>query len=749
MTTSRKVLIDRLVGVPLILLLNLLARVLGKLLRLNHLISPDQVAVIVVAKFFGLGSILQSTPMLAALRRHFPKARLVFLTSQANAPLIERLEGVDLGLYVDDRSLVRLALSTLRAVLRLIRLRAAWYFDLEVYSAYASIMALLSLARNRCGLYRRSAEFKKGICTHLLYFNTQKPIRAIYLQLAAAAGAEAMGDAELGRLAVRTGDEAGLLGKFPALSDSRRRLIVINPNASDLLLERRWPAPQFAVVMAQLLGQGHQLAVIGSRAEAGYVAELLARLEPAQRRGVLDTAGRLELGELLALLRRADCVITNDTGPMHVAVALQRPTVCLFGPVNPLHYGFDRPNIRWLHHPIYCSPCAHETNRPPCEGNNVCMRLIQPSEVLAAVAALLAAAVPGGGPSPAAGGARRLDATAVGATREGGTLQPLGLVLSGSVNVFLRAPCPVCGHTAFARLPPVRHWLLHGCRGCGLERIDPQPSEATLRQAQTRHAEEDQRVGEAALRTIKRRTLGWRLESVGPLPAQAPILDCGAAGGYLLELAAERLLEPYGVELAAAAADHLARRYGAERIQAGAFEAAVFDRTDFAAVFMCDFLEHTREPVAALAKAHGLLGAGGWLVVATPDTRSWSRRLMGPHWLHYKPEHLHYFNRTNLALLLAQAGFEVVRTEPAWKAMNLDYVLSRLRADCHWLLTPLLTLLATVIPARLHHVPVPVRFGEMLVVARKSSRQSLSGPGRKCGDVLSVVQAANGRATEG
>lgn len=415
--------IDRLLGLPMILGLNLLTRVLGRILRLNHRFDPAEVRVVVVAKFFGLGSILQSTPMLRALRRRFPRARVVFVTSRSNAGLIERLAEVDAGVYVDDRTPAALVASTARAVLALIRLRPQWYLDLEVYSAYASLMALASLARNRGGFYRRSAGFKKGVFTHLVYFNTQKPVRHIYLQLAAATGAGAHDDGRIGPVRVRAEDEAGLLARFPVLAAPGEGWIVVNPNASDLLLERRWPAGRFAAVISQWVAQGRSVALIGSAGEAGYVAELLGQI-PAQGPGrVLDTSGRLSFGELAALMGRAACVVTNDTGPMHLALALERSTVCLFGPVNPVHYGFERPNVRVLHHAIYCSPCVHETTRPPCEGNNVCMRLIEPGEVLEAVESLLRAP-PAGMPGAVSA------AASPGVTHEPGTDHPLGLVVS-------------------------------------------------------------------------------------------------------------------------------------------------------------------------------------------------------------------------------------------------------------------------------------------------------------------------------
>src|SRR4029079_8184217 len=116
-----------------------------------------------------------------------------------------------------------------------------------------------------------------------------------------------------------------------------------------------------------------------------YVAELASRLPAKARARTIDTSAKLSLGELFALIKGAACTVTNDTGPMHFSIALDRPTVCLFGPVSPDHYGVRKANVESLYHAVYCSPCAHEIDTPPCAGVNICMQLIEVPEVLAAV----------------------------------------------------------------------------------------------------------------------------------------------------------------------------------------------------------------------------------------------------------------------------------------------------------------------------------------------------------------------------
>jgi ADP-heptose:LPS heptosyltransferase len=390
MNTEQKLRLDRVVGTPLAWATNLAARVLGKLLQRDHATDPASVRHIAVHKVLGLGSIIQATPLLAALRASFPQADITLLTSRRNRELVERLPLVDRGLYLADDSVPALVVSTAAAIRSLMRERIDLFFDLELYSAAASVVSALSCARNRYGFYRHSATFKKGSYTHLVKFATNKPVSRLYMQLALAAGAREVPDHELGPITVHAEDHRRLAETLRAAgAQLADEYIAVNPNASDLLLERRWPVERFAALIERLAQERRQCVILGGPGERQHVAGLLARLSADARRSVIDTCGRLTLGELLALIAGARCVVTNDSGPMHFAFALRRPTVSLFGPVDPLHYGFATATVETLYHPVFCSPCVHEKEPPPCGGNNICMQLISPDEALAAVHRLL------------------------------------------------------------------------------------------------------------------------------------------------------------------------------------------------------------------------------------------------------------------------------------------------------------------------------------------------------------------------
>jgi ADP-heptose:LPS heptosyltransferase len=343
-----------------------------------------------------MGSILSALPLLAALKIGYPHAKLVFISSRKNAALLERLPRIDERLYVSEDSLRAVLLSTLALCLRLWRLRPALYIDLELYSYYASIVAALSCARNRLGFYRKSTVVKRGLFTHLVFFNTAVPVHELYLQLGYVAGCPTPGEerdyTRHMQLDLQEKDREEMQAVLGEWIGSTAPLIVVNPNASDLCLERRWPLERFAVAIAALLDNVPALSVAltGTPAERAYVSVLHSLLARYEQR-VTNCAGKLSLGGLLGLLERADCVLTNDSGPMHMALTLGRPTVALFGPVHPQHYATlaDSTRTAIFYEPVICSPCVHHADVPPCGGDNQCMKLIGTDGVVEACLAFL------------------------------------------------------------------------------------------------------------------------------------------------------------------------------------------------------------------------------------------------------------------------------------------------------------------------------------------------------------------------
>lgn len=283
--------------------------------------------------------------------------------------------------------------------------------------------------------------------------------------------------------------------------------------------------------------------------------------------------------------------------------------------------------------------------------------------------------------------------------------------------------CEVCGSL---RARPLFEKLDHRfvrCSDCGLERISPQPSDETLAKIYGAHYYDAWGLHDAEemVAALKRRTFRYVLGKLPAAPAGTKLLDCGAATGFLLEVARDLGYEPYGLELSEFGAREIAAKFGDDRVFCGELPHATFAGArpgDFGAITMCDYIEHVRDPRRTLALAREWLAGGGALAITTPDAGSPSRRVLGTGWTHYKIEHLFYFNKQNLERLLEEVGFSSVTFYPLWKSLTLDYISHQFEVYPHPALTRLARGVRRLTPARVRTFPLPFSTGELLAIAR-------------------------------
>ena len=284
--------------------------------------------------------------------------------------------------------------------------------------------------------------------------------------------------------------------------------------------------------------------------------------------------------------------------------------------------------------------------------------------------------------------------------------------------------CEACGGTDFRHLFAKDQHEFFRCRGCRLIRSDPQPTDAVLANIYGRKYYDAWGVQTDADRVLQLKQSTFRKHVLGAVRLEkgARVLDCGAAFGALMLVARDLGLEPYGIELAEDAAAEIRARFGMNRVFSGPFERATFRELDigsFDAVFMCDFIEHVRDPLAVFRKTAQLLRPGGQLVITTPDGDSWSCRAMGRAWPHYKVEHLFFFSRRNIARLLQETGLIVTHSARAKKVLNLEYIRHQFNTYPRAFVTPVVNCLSRAVGERLRNRPTSFSLGEMIVVAAK------------------------------
>lgn len=376
MNIRQQLFIDNYIAKPIAFFFNFLVRALGSVLSINHDLDRE-FKTIAVSKFKGMGSILQATPMLSAIKKKYPQAEIVFVSSKSNITILEKIDLIDTIVIVDDSSFYKFFISNIKSILFLMKKHPEIYFDLEIYSDYSTLFTLFSLSINRVGFYLRSSSFRMGIYTHMMFFNPRVPIADVYLQLVQLIGCKKE-DLEL----------YPLMKSIKSLPKRERRYIVINPNSSDLRLERRWAQSNFVELIIEILANfsSFNILLIGGKGdEESYSQEIADRINNER---VINMAGKTSIEEAIAIVDAADLMVTNDTGPMHIAFCLDTTVICLFGPCSPDQYGISK-NAHIIYKPVYCSPCVHDFEVAPCNGDNVCMKLITTDEVYQKVSELL------------------------------------------------------------------------------------------------------------------------------------------------------------------------------------------------------------------------------------------------------------------------------------------------------------------------------------------------------------------------
>ncbi len=348
-----------------------------------------------------LGDIVMATPTLRALRQVYPQAHITALVRRSMRPILEPCPWVDRCVSVRDRrSLAKPGLkpglrprhsdderreSTLRLAARLARGR----FDTAVLlpnSFRTALLARLAGIPRRIG-YDRDA--RGGLLTDRLVPRRRLggfvPVPAIdyYLGLARYLGAgnpdatmqlftrpvdDAKADAMLAEAAYRVGD--------------RRPLVLLNPGANygDA---KMWYPDRFAAVADKLTERFDAVTAINASPRERPIA---AAVLGAAKRPIIDLGQRgFDLRLLKSVVRRCGLMVTNDTGPRHIAAALNVPVVSIFGPTDPrwaeTGFGLDR-HVRI---DVFCSPCQKKR----CPIDHRCMTGIDADMVFEHAADLL------------------------------------------------------------------------------------------------------------------------------------------------------------------------------------------------------------------------------------------------------------------------------------------------------------------------------------------------------------------------
>jgi ADP-heptose:LPS heptosyltransferase len=395
--------IDRNLGIPLAFILTCWRR-LADLVRRRPPGSPRRILFIELSE---MGSTILVDPALRKAQRRLDAELffVIFAKNRASLDLIGTIAPEN-TFTIRESGLFVLLADTLRFLAWCRKQKIDTAVDLELFSRFTALLTGLCGARNRVGFYSFHNEglYRGELLTHKVAYNPHIHIAKNFVALINSLLADqpetpysktVVSDAEIRLPVIEPAAEEinnmhALVKKHcPDYERGSHRIVLINPNASELLPQRRWMPERYIELIEKILDAAPEVIVLitGAPSEKEEAEEKCRRI--GSRRCV-NFAGAVRLGQLPVLYSIAALMVTNDSGPGHFSSITPLPTFVLFGPETPSLYG-SLGNSTPIFAGLACSPCVSAANhrKTPCTDNK-CLQAITVDQVFAAVQPLLA-----------------------------------------------------------------------------------------------------------------------------------------------------------------------------------------------------------------------------------------------------------------------------------------------------------------------------------------------------------------------
>lgn len=389
--------VDRHIGSPICYVLTLVEKARRFMIG-NAAVTDPALKRILFVELSEMGSMVAACPVLRNFRRRHPESGFYFLTFKQNRACLDVLKLVppENVITIETDSLFRFVGTTLRAIRTMRSLRLDAVVDFELFSRISSILCYLAGAKRSVGYHRMSLEglYRGDLHTHPVGYNHYAHISGNFASLLNALDG---GRREHSLLKERI-DLPVVPIERPPLDESRRvevwrklqslcpelmphsRVIVMNPNAGNLLPIRAWPLRNYIELTRRLLRDPDCCVVIMGTSEASADAARIS--EEAGSTRLVDLTGRTTFEDLVPLLSLGDLLLTNDSGPAHFAALTDTAILVFFGPETPDLYKPLSDKCHAFYSRYHCSPCLNAYNhRTTTCTNNLCLQVITVDEV--------------------------------------------------------------------------------------------------------------------------------------------------------------------------------------------------------------------------------------------------------------------------------------------------------------------------------------------------------------------------------
>lgn len=387
--------IDRWVGIPLCCLFSMAEQVLRLVFPRTPPESPQKILFI---KFAEQGSTVLAQSALKRAISLVGAENVYWVVFEENRFILDVLGLIPESNVITIRhsTVAELAMEGFSALGKIRALGIDTVVDLEFFARSSAAFTWMTQAPRRIGFHTFFGEgpYRGDLMTHRLLYNPYLHTSQIFEQMVLAATAAPQTLPTWGVPAQPLTPQPPCFEAKPGEIDQVRtilqqaigaqpqRLILLNPNASDLLPLRKWPSERYAVLARRLLDKfpDAHIVLTGAVPEAAAASELVRQIgEPR----CVSLAGRTTLRQLMVLYTQAELLITNDSGPAHFAGLTPIHVLTLFGPETPSLFGAPTPRSTSLWLGLACSPCvnAYNNRQSPCQ-ENLCMQGITVDRVM-------------------------------------------------------------------------------------------------------------------------------------------------------------------------------------------------------------------------------------------------------------------------------------------------------------------------------------------------------------------------------
>jgi len=396
--TMRKV--DYYAGVPLTFILSSILKLFA-LIKKPRAIKAKNILLIELSE---MGSTILADPMMKLAQQKL-NANLFFVIFAKNKPSLKILNTIDEQniFTIKEDNMQSLIVDTLKFLWWCRKNHIDTVIDLELFSRFSALLSGASGAKNRVGFYSFFNEglYRGDMLTHKVAYNPHIHISKNFIALLHPLLSNkeeipyskiAIKDVKLDKVHSTNAQKEiiyqKILKRCKIFKKDRYKIVLINPNASELLPQRRWPLGYYKELIKLLLREFDDIIVLITGApseskEADFISKNVA-----DERCVNFTGG-VAFEELVHLYNVSTLMVTNDSGPGHFSSVTDLKVFIFFGPETPLLYG-SLGNSEPIYANLACSPCVSAANhRKTACMDNVCLKVIEPLEVFKKVSSYL------------------------------------------------------------------------------------------------------------------------------------------------------------------------------------------------------------------------------------------------------------------------------------------------------------------------------------------------------------------------